>query len=117
MLGETVLYLSQEDVSAVDLVATLDQEVTIQEINAVFRSASHSTQQPFLEYTEDPIVSSDVAGSKATCVLDGRTTMVVEESMVKVFGWYDQTSGHAFRILDVLGQLADPRRKREKGAV
>ena len=93
------------DVSSVDLTTTLQREVTPAEVNEVFRSASNSTMEGLLEFTDQPIVSSDVAGSHATCIFDSQTTMVVEGSMVKTLGWYDQGGGLAHRIVELLAQF------------
>lgn len=94
------------DVSCVDLVTVHDSEVSAQEVNEVFRSAARSTLQGLLDFTQEPIVSSDVAGSSASCTFDSLTTMVVDGCMVKTLGWYDQGGGLAARIVDVIRQLA-----------
>jgi len=97
------------DVSCVDLVATLPIDVHISEINEVFRSAAGSTKREMLDYSEDPIVSSDVLGSTTSCTFDSQATMVVEDRMVKLLGWYEQGGGLAHRIVEVISQFG-PRR-------
>ncbi len=104
--GGRKLNVPVPDVSCVDLVSTLRTEVEADEVNAVFRSAANSTMKRFLEYTEDPIVSSDVTRSPASCTLDSLQTMVVEKTMVKTLGWYEQGGGHSHRIVDLISQLA-----------
>ncbi len=94
------------DVSCVDLVTTLSETVKPEEVNAVFRSAAGSGMKHYLQISDDPIVSSDVVGSSASCVFDSLTTMVVEDRMVKTLGWYEQGGGLAHRIVEVIGQLA-----------
>ncbi len=93
------------DSSCVDLVATLAQDVQPDEINAVFKSASHSTMDGVLEWTDEPIVSSDVSDSPASCVFDSLATMVVDGRMTKTLGWYSQGGGLAHRIVDLIRQL------------
>ncbi|MGE3166709.1 MAG: type I glyceraldehyde-3-phosphate dehydrogenase [Planctomycetota bacterium] len=104
--GGGKLNVPVSDVSCVDLVTVHDQEVSASEVNEVFRSAARSTLKGLVHFTEEPIVSSDVSGSPASCTFDSLTTMVVENSMVKTLGWYDQGGGLAARIVDVLAQLA-----------
>jgi glyceraldehyde 3-phosphate dehydrogenase len=81
-------------------------QVDVLEVNAVFRSAANSTMKRFLEYTEDPIVSSDVADSPGSGTLDSLQTMAVDGRMIKTLGWYEQGGGHCHRIVDLLGHLA-----------
>ncbi|MCP3981845.1 MAG: type I glyceraldehyde-3-phosphate dehydrogenase [bacterium] len=95
------------DVSCVDLTVALGTQVGKVDVNEVFRSASNSTMKGLIEYTEQPIVSSDVAGSPSSCTFDSLQTMVVDGSMIKILGWYDQGGGHAHRIVDLIGQLAE----------
>jgi len=97
------------DVSLADLVVTLPTEVQLPEINEVFRSASGSSMKGVMDYTEEPVVSTDVAGSPASCTFDSLATMLVQGNMVKVLGWYDQGGGLAHRIVEVISQLG-PRR-------
>ncbi len=100
------------DVSSVDLVTVLAEEVNVEEVNAVFHSAANSIMKGVLDYTEEPIVSSDVAGSPASCTFDSLATMVVDGTMVKTLGWYDQGGGLSHRIVDVIAQLS-PRHQAE----
>ncbi len=103
--GGCKLNVPVPDVSYVDVVATLEQEVRVKEVNAVFQSAANSTMKGILDYSEEPLVSTDVAGSTESCTFDSLATMLVAGNMVKVFGWYDQSAGHTFRIVDLLAQL------------
>lgn len=104
--GGRKLNVPVPDVSCVDLVTTLRTGAEKHEINGVFRSAANSTMKRFMEYTEDPIVSSDIWGSQASCTLDSQQTMVVDGTMIKTLGWYEQGGGHSHRIVDLLGRLA-----------
>jgi len=75
------------------------------EVNEVFRSATGSSFRGVLEFTDQPIVSSDVKGSPASCLFDSQATMIVAGHMVKTVGWYEQGGGLAHRIVDVVRQL------------
>lgn len=96
------------DASCVDLVTTLCEDVSPRAVGEVFRSAAGSTMAGVLEYTDEPIVSSDVVDSRASCVFDSLATLVVDDRMVKTLGWYAQGGGLAHRLVEVLHQLAPP---------
>ncbi|MFL5799898.1 MAG: type I glyceraldehyde-3-phosphate dehydrogenase [Actinomycetota bacterium] len=89
------------DGSVTDLVCVLKEEATKEEINAAFREASESDRlRGILVYTEDPIVSSDVVGSPASCTFDALSTMAVG-GLVKVIGWYDNEWGYSNRLVQL----------------
>ena len=93
------------DGSVTDLVATLRTEATVAQVNAAFRAAA--TSGPLagkLVYTEDPIVSSDIVGSPASCTFDALGTMAMG-NQVKVIGWYDNEWGYSNRVADLLNFL------------
>jgi glyceraldehyde 3-phosphate dehydrogenase len=93
------------DGSVTDLVAILGREVTVDEINDVFQSAAGTDGwDGILEYTEDPIVSSDIVGNPASCIIDGLSTMA-NGSQVKVIGWYDNEWGYSCRLVDLIDRL------------
>ncbi len=104
--GGCKLNVPVPDVSCADLVATLALPAGTREINEVFRSVSGSTLKGIVDYTEEPIVSSDVTESPASCTFDSQATMVVDGTMVKTLGWYAQGGGLAHRIAEVIRQLA-----------
>jgi glyceraldehyde 3-phosphate dehydrogenase len=88
--------------SVTDLVVELGREVTKDEVNAVFQKAAESGDlKGRLYYTEDPIVSSDIVGSPASCTFDSSLTMVQEGKNVKVIGWYDNEWGYSHRLVDL----------------
>jgi glyceraldehyde 3-phosphate dehydrogenase (phosphorylating) len=92
------------DGSVTDLVATVGRETTVDEVNAAFKAAAGSgTLAGKLVYTEDPIVSSDIVGSDASCTFDSKLTMAMGTT-VKVIGWYDNEWGYSNRLVD-LAQL------------
>ncbi len=92
--------------SITDLVATLKKTVTKDEINAAMKTASESSLKGILEYTTDPIVSSDVIGNPHSCVFDSSWTSVIGGNMVKVLGWYDNEYGYSSRTADLIAKIA-----------
>ncbi|HVE46868.1 MAG TPA: type I glyceraldehyde-3-phosphate dehydrogenase [Acidimicrobiales bacterium] len=100
-LDGTALRVPVQDGSITDLVAILGKDVTAEEINEAFRvAASSGPLSKVLEYSEDPIVSSDIVGSPASCTFDSPLTMAMG-NMVKVLGWYDNEWGYSNRLLDL----------------
>jgi glyceraldehyde 3-phosphate dehydrogenase len=94
------------DGSVTDLVCVLGREATKDEINDAYRSAADSGPlSAYLEYTEDPIVSSDIVGSPASCTFDAQATMSLG-TLVKVVGWYDNEWGYSNRLVDLAGLVA-----------
>jgi glyceraldehyde 3-phosphate dehydrogenase len=86
--------------SVTDLVVELSREVTRDEVNAAFQKASEGQLKGYLEYTEDPIVSSDIVNWPASCTLDSLLTMA-QGKQVKIVGWYDNEWGYAHRLVDL----------------
>ncbi|WP_371499837.1 type I glyceraldehyde-3-phosphate dehydrogenase [Kitasatospora sp. NBC_00374] len=86
--------------SITDLVVTLEREVTVEEVNAAFQKASEGSLKGILEYTEDPIVSSDIVNSPFSTIFDSLMTMV-QGNQVKVFGWYDNEWGYSNRLVNL----------------
>ena len=94
------------DGSVTDLVATVRSEVSKEAVNAAFRAAAESgSLAGKLIYTEDPIVSSDIVGTPASCTFDALSTMVMG-SMVKIVGWYDNEWGYSNRLVDLVQLVA-----------
>ncbi len=94
------------DGSVTDLVATVSKEVSVEEVNAAYRAAAESGPLAGkLVYTEDPIVSSDIVGSPASCTFDAQATMVMGRT-VKVIGWYDNEWGYSNRLVDLVELVA-----------
>jgi glyceraldehyde 3-phosphate dehydrogenase len=88
--------------SITDFVTVLDREVTDDEVNEAFRAAaSAGPLAPVIEYSEAPIVSSDIVGSPASCTFDAPLTMAMGD-LVKVFGWYDNEWGYSNRLVDLV---------------
>jgi glyceraldehyde 3-phosphate dehydrogenase len=92
--------------SLTDLVATLHQDVTVDEVNAAYEAAASSGPLAgYLQYSTDPLVSTDVNESPYSCVFDSRLTMA-RGNTVKVFGWYDNEWGYSCRLVDLVNKLA-----------
>ncbi|MEA2476104.1 MAG: hypothetical protein QOC87_303 [Actinomycetota bacterium] len=89
------------DGSITDIVVVLGAETTAEEINNAYREAAQSSgMKEILEYTDDPIVSSDIVGNAHSCIIDGASTMA-NGNMVKVLGWYDNEWGYSNRLVDL----------------
>ncbi|OMP68247.1 type I glyceraldehyde-3-phosphate dehydrogenase [Domibacillus epiphyticus] len=94
------------NVSIVDLVAELKQDVTAEEVNEALKAAAEGDLKGILEYNELPLVSSDYNGSTASSTIDGLSTMVMEGNMVKVLSWYDNENGYSNRVVDLVQYIA-----------
>jgi glyceraldehyde 3-phosphate dehydrogenase len=93
------------DGSVVDLVVRAGRETTVEEVNEAFRAAASGPLEGLLEYSDEPLVSSDIVGSSASCVFDSGLTMV-NGALVKVFGWYDNEWGYSCRLVDLVSKMA-----------
>jgi glyceraldehyde 3-phosphate dehydrogenase len=94
------------DGSVTDFVARLNAEASVDEINGAFRQAASGELSGILEYSEAPIVSSDIVGNPASCVFDSALTMSNGNS-VKVLGWYDNEWGYSNRTVDLVQYMGD----------
>src|SRR5215213_4628240 len=90
------------DVSFTDLAVVVDKAVTVADVNAAFRKAADGELKGILQYTEEELVSSDYIGNPHSCILDAKSTNVVDGLLVKVSGWYDNEWGYASRCVDLL---------------
>jgi glyceraldehyde 3-phosphate dehydrogenase len=106
-LNGIALRIPTPDVSIVDLVAILEKEATKEEINAAFKQAAEGPLKGILEYTEDPIVSSDVLHSTYSAVFDAASTMVIGDkgNFVKVLSWYDNEWGFSCRMVELIEMI------------
>lgn len=89
------------NVSLVDFVAELSTEVTVEDVNAALRKASENELKGILFYNEIPLVSTDYNGNTASSTVDGLSTMVLDNNMVKVISWYDNETGYSARCIDL----------------
>ncbi len=93
-------------VSVVDFVATVRKEATRDTINAAFKEAAAGSLQGILDYTEEPLVSTDFRGDSHSSIIDGLSTMVSGGNMVKVLAWYDNEWGYSCRVADLAHFMA-----------
>ncbi len=94
------------DGSITDLTAVLSRPVSRDEVNAAFREAAEGRLRGIVEYSEEPLVSSDIIGNPHSCIIDGLSTMA-HGTLVKVVGWYDNEWGYVNRLVDLLLRLGD----------
>ena len=76
------------------------------QINNLLKSASENELNGILGYEERPLVSSDFVNDPRSCIIDSLSTMVVNETQVKVYAWYDNEWGYANRLVDIVGMVA-----------
>lgn len=91
--------------SATDLTVELSTPATAEEINAAMKEAAEGPLKGILEYTDEPIVSSDIIGNKHSCIFDSDITSV-NGNLVKVLGWYDNEAGYSARMADMVERAA-----------
>ncbi|MCB0262771.1 MAG: type I glyceraldehyde-3-phosphate dehydrogenase [Calditrichia bacterium] len=94
------------DGSLVDLVAELDKNVTADEINAMMKAAAEGPMKGILEYSEDPLVSSDIIDNPHSSIFDALSTRVMDGNLIKVVSWYDNEWGYSSRTADLVKKLA-----------
>ncbi len=95
------------DASLTDLVCELKKDgVTVQDVNGALKAASETYLKGILEYSDDPIVSSDIIGNPASSVIDGLSTAMIGGNMLKVFSWYDNEWGYSNRCIDLFKKMA-----------
>ena len=94
------------NVSCVDLVAELNTDVTIEDVNNALKAAAEGELKGILDYNELPLVSIDYNGNHASSTIDGLSTMVMENRMVKVVSWYDNEVGYSTRLMDLALYIA-----------
>jgi glyceraldehyde 3-phosphate dehydrogenase len=96
------------DGSITDLTAELKRAVSAEEVNQAFKESAAGPLKGILEYTEDPIVSSDIIDNPHSCIFDSKCTMVIPKgsgTTVKIFGWYDNEWGYSCRTADLVAQV------------
>ena len=92
--------------SVVDLTVECARETSVEEVNDALRAASESAPlEGIMQYTEDPIVSTDIISSPFSSIVDSQLTAVIDGTMVKVVAWYDNEWGYSNRLVDLLGRV------------
>jgi len=93
------------DGSIVDLTCIVSKKTDKAQVNAAIKAAAEGKLKGILEYSEEPLVSSDIIGNPHSSVFDSQLTTVLEGNMVKVFSWYDNEWGFSNRVVDLFGRL------------
>jgi glyceraldehyde 3-phosphate dehydrogenase len=94
-------------VSVVDLVADLKKSASVDDVNGALEKAAGSKMKGLLEYCHEPLVSSDFRGNSASSIVDGLSTVVLDNKMVKVLSWYDNEWGYSCRVADLAVLMAE----------
>lgn len=89
------------NVSLVDLVVDVEKDVTVADVNKAFQNAAKTTMENIIEYSEEPLVSIDYTSTEASAIIDGLSTIVLEDRKLKVLAWYDNEWGYSRRIVDL----------------
>ena len=92
--------------SLTDCVFEVERETTLEEVNALFKAASEGDLKGILGYEERPLVSADYTNDTRSTIIDALSTMVVNGTQVKVYAWYDNEMGYAWRLADVARMVA-----------
>jgi glyceraldehyde 3-phosphate dehydrogenase len=90
------------DVSMTDLVVVVEKAVSVADVNAAFKAAAEGPMSGIMAYTDEELVSSDYIGDPHSCIFDSKCTNVVDGTLIKVSGWYDNEWGYASRCVDLL---------------
>ena len=88
-----------------DLVAQIEKDADIEQINAAMKKAAVGPMKGILQYCEDPIVSTDVISNPYSSIFDSLATMIVGKRLVKLVSWYDNEWGYSNRVVDLMGKL------------
>ncbi|WP_227936631.1 glyceraldehyde-3-phosphate dehydrogenase [Alkalihalobacillus deserti] len=106
-LNGMALRVPTPNVSLVDLVVNVKQDVTVEQVNSALKVASENSLKGILGYTNEPLVSIDFNGNEQSSVIDGLSTMVMNDRQVKVLAWYDNEWGYSCRVVDLVCFVAE----------
>jgi glyceraldehyde 3-phosphate dehydrogenase len=95
------------DGSTVDLVVELGRDVTVEEVNEAVRAAAEGPLAGIMQYSDDPIVSTDIIGNPHSSIFDSGATQVLGGNLVKVMSWYDNEWGYSNRVVDLIERLGE----------
>ena len=93
--------------SITDFTATVAHDVTVDEVNSAFQRAADGALRGILEYCDEPLVSSDFRGNSHSCIFDALSTIVMQDRMVKIMGWYDNEWGYSCRTADLAALMSE----------
>ncbi len=94
------------DGSIVDLVVELEESVTEEQVKAAMKKASEEGLEGILEYSNEPLVSTDIIGNPHSSIFDAAATQVMDGNLVKIVSWYDNEWGYSNRVVDLLERMA-----------
>ncbi len=106
LLDGMAIRVPTPDGSITDLVAMLKKDVTVEDVNQAMKNAAESNLNGIMEYSVEPLVSSDIVGNSHSCIFDSLSTMA-NGRLVKVVGWYDNEWGYSCRVVDLLKKIAE----------
>lgn len=101
-LAGSAIRVPVEAVSLSDVVFELEKAVTVEEVNSMLKEKAEGELKGFMGYSEEPLVSVDYKGEQNTCVIDALSTLVIDQTMLRVVAWYDNEWGYAGRISDLI---------------
>ncbi|MCU0287027.1 MAG: type I glyceraldehyde-3-phosphate dehydrogenase, partial [Acidobacteria bacterium] len=93
--------------SLVDLVVQLEKPASEEELNRIFKDAAENRMKGILEYSTDPLVSTDIIGNNHSAIVDGEFITVISEKMIKVLAWYDNEWGYSCRLKDLILKICN----------
>jgi glyceraldehyde 3-phosphate dehydrogenase len=85
----------------------VEKDVTVEQVNAAIQKAANGALRDIVEYSEAPLVSSDVIGNSHSSVFDAPSTQVLGGNLVKILAWYDNEWGYSNRVVDLIERLAE----------
>jgi glyceraldehyde 3-phosphate dehydrogenase len=91
--------------SLTDLTINLETTATAEEVNMAFKQAASTNLKRILAYENEILVSSDFIGSPYSCIFDANYTKVINNTLLKVMGWYDNEWGYSTRLVDLIARL------------
>lgn len=89
------------NVSLVDLVVDVEKKVTVEDVNRIFKEASKEEMKGIMKYSDEPLVSVDYTTTSYSTIIDGLSTMVIDDNKLKVLAWYDNEWGYSARVVDL----------------
>ena len=102
----TAIRVPTPNVSIVDLSCQVEKATSVEEVNRAFQAAAQGPLKGILQYATEPLVSRDYNGNAHSCIFDATMTAVIDQHLVKAFGWYDNEWGYSNRVVDLLAYLA-----------
>ncbi len=106
-LSSVAMRVPTADVSLVDFTCEVEKPTTVEEVNRKFKESAEGELKGYLKYLDEELVSSDFVGDTHSGVFDSSLTSVVDGTLVKVLGWYDNEYGYSSRVVDLIGFIGD----------